>query len=186
MKAKNISPFKRWRGTRLRACRICNTGGELIECHTCKVVCHIKCGVNMPNNVQETRVIWRCQECIKEKGPTRCSFATYPIRKQIVKPHIKCTTHINSYNLDTHDTSGMQIIGLIQDISPFMEHTIENVIKKQITSAIPDGYCLFRALGKNHGIHPGEVIKYIKNKCKKMLKTKRNMALESNKNWYRQ
>jgi hypothetical protein len=66
-----------------------------------------------------------------------------------------------------------------------MEHTIEHVIKKQITSAIPDGYCLFRALGKNHGIHPGEFIKYMKNKCIKMLKTNRKMALESNEIWYK-
>ena len=88
--------------------------------------------------------------------------------------------------MDTHDTRETQITGLIQDISPFLEHTIENVIKKQITSTIPDGYGLFRALGKNHGIHPGEVITYIKNKCKKMLQTKRNMALESNENWYKQ
>ena len=139
----------------------------------------------MPNNVQETRVIWRCQECIEEKGPARCSFATYPIRKQTVESKQKLTTQIDLCTLGTHDTREAHITGLIQEISIQMEHTIENAIKEQITSAIPDGYCLFRALGKNHGIHPGEVIKYIKNKCKKMLKTKRNMALESNENWYK-
>jgi len=87
--------------------------------------------------------------------------------------------------LGTHDTREAHITGLIQEISVQMEHTIEHVIKKQITSAIPDGYCLFRALGKDHGMHPGEVIKYMKNKYVKMLETNRKIALESNEIWYK-
>jgi hypothetical protein len=65
-----------------------------------------------------------------------------------------------------------------------MEHTIEHVIKRQVTSVLPDGYCLFRALGKNHCIHPGEVTKYMKNKCMRMIQTNSKMTQENNTIWY--
>jgi len=113
MKSKNTSPFKRWRGSRLNACRVCNTGGELIECHTCKVVCHIKCSRNMPSNVQEIRVIWRCQECIQESGPTRCSFARYQANRIGIDVKSKITQSIQRQKarfdlspLRSHDTKG--------------------------------------------------------------------------------
>ena len=79
-------------------------------------------------------------------------------------------TQIHLRNLDSHDTNEGEITGQIKNISVAMEHTIEHVIKKQVISVLPDGFCLFRALGKNHNIHPGEVIKYMKNKCIKMKK----------------
>ena len=31
----------------------------------------------MPDNVREQNVIWRCEECIREDGPTKCSYAIY-------------------------------------------------------------------------------------------------------------
>jgi hypothetical protein len=131
VKSKNTSPFKRWRGSRLNTCRICKMGGELVECHTCKVVCHIKCSTHMPSNVQETRVIWRCQECIKEPGPTRCSFAIYSmkqtgpnIRSKITQSKQRHETQTDLRNLGSHDTSEGKVTGLIQDISIEMEHTI--------------------------------------------------------------
>merc|ERR1711966_321499 len=66
-----------------------------------------------------------------------------------------------------------------------LEHTIEHVIKRHIASVHPDGYCLFRALGKNHSIHPGMVAKYMKNKCRQMIQTNSKMKLESNEGWYK-
>ena len=191
VKSKNTSPFKRWRGVRLNACRICNIGGGLIECHTCKVVCHIKCSTNMPSNVQETRVIWRCQECIQELGPTKCSYAIYSkkrtgldIRSKVTQSKQRHETQTYLRNLGSHDTNEGKTTGLIQDISVEMEHTIEHVIKRQVTSVLPGGYCLFRALGKNHCIHPGEVTKYMKNKCIRMIQTNSKMKQENNIRWY--
>jgi len=74
---------------------------------------------------------------------------------------------------------------LLQDISVQMEHTMEHVIKRQVISVHPDGHCLFRALGKNHSIHPGEVTKYIKkNKCRQMVQTNSKMKQENNEIWY--
>jgi hypothetical protein len=29
----------------------------------------------MPTNVRDAKVIWRCEECVRNKGPTDCSFA---------------------------------------------------------------------------------------------------------------
>jgi len=52
---KNMCPFRRYAGIRHDACRICDEGGLLVECHTCRVACHTKCG-NMPINVQEHNV----------------------------------------------------------------------------------------------------------------------------------
>ena len=147
----------------------------------------------MPNNVQEPRVIWRCQECIRETGPTQCSFAVYTtkqieedIKSKIRKSKQRHTTQIDLRILGTHDTSEGHITGLIQEISTNMELTIEHVIKRQITSVHPDGFCLFRALGKNHHIQPGEVARYMKNKCIHMITNKMKMALESNERWYTQ
>ena len=84
------------------------------------------------------------------------------------------------WTLGTHDTREGHFTGLIQEISIEMEHTMEHVIKRQIISVHPGGYCIFRALGKNHCMHPGEVTKYMKNKCIKMIKTKQKMVQESN------
>jgi len=78
---KNMCPFRRYAGIRHDACRICDEGGLLVECHTCRVACHTKCG-NMPINVQEHNVIWRCDECIEEDGPTKCSFAIYAVKTE--------------------------------------------------------------------------------------------------------
>ena len=191
VKSRNTSPFKRWRGRRHDACRVCDKGGTLVECHTCKVACHVKCGINMPSNVLNLRVIWRCQECIQESGPTKCSFAVYPkkltgpvIRPRSTQSKQRHETQMNLRNLGSHDTNEGEITGQIKNISVAMEHTIEHVIKKQVISVLPDGFCLFRALGKNHNIHPGEVIKYMKNKCIKMIKKHSKMKLENNVLWY--
>ena len=191
VKSRNTSPFKRWRGRRHDACRVCDKGGTLVECHTCKVACHVKCGINMPSNVLNSKVIWRCQECIQESGPTKCSFAIYTkkqtrpvIRPRNTQSKQRHETQIHLRNLDSHDTNEGEITGQIKNISVAMEHTIEHVIKKQVISVLPDGFCLFRALGKNHNIHPGEVIKYMKNKCIKMIKKHSKMKLENNVLWY--
>jgi hypothetical protein len=108
----------------------------------------------MPNNVQERRVIWRCEECIEEKGPARCSFAIYQIRNKtgsdtqskITRSKQQHAIQTEPWTLGTHDTIDGQITGLIQDISVELESTIEHIIKGQIISTHPDGHCLFRAL----------------------------------------
>ena len=92
---KNLCQFRRPRGKRHNTCRVCDVGGYLVECHTCLVACHTKCGNNMQINVQEREVIWRCDEFITGDGPTNCSFAVYEtktqgtrqqkVRKQITK-----------------------------------------------------------------------------------------------------
>jgi hypothetical protein len=59
-----------------------------------------------------------------------------------------------------------------------------NDIKRQVISVHTGGYCIFRALGKNHCIHPGEVTKYMKNKCIRMIQTNSKMTQENNTIWY--
>ena len=141
--------------------------------------------------MQEIRVIWRCQECIQESGPTRCSFARYQVNRIGTDVKSKITQSLQRQkarfdlsSLRSHDTKDGYVTGLIHDMTVHMEHTIEHVIKRQIVSVHPDGYCLFRALGKNHSIHPGMVIKYMKNKCKQMIRSNDKMKLESNAGWY--
>jgi len=138
-------------------------------------------------------VIWRYEECIEEKGSTRCSFAIYQIRSKtgsdtqskIIRSKQQHAIQTEPWILGTHDIIDGQITGLIQEISVEMEYTIEHIIKGKIISAHPDGHCLFRALGKNHCINPGEVIKYMKNKCIQMMDKKQKMYIESNDDWYK-
>ena len=104
---------------------------------------------------------------------------------KIIRSKQQHATQTELWTLGTHDTIDGQITGLIQEISVEMEYTIEHIIKGKIISAHPDGHCLFRALGKNHCINPGEVIKYMKNKCIQMMDKKQKMYIESNDDWYK-
>ena len=52
---------------------------EAVEGRAAEVA--IKLGNIAPQN-EERREMWRCEECIEEKGPARCSFAIYQIRNK--------------------------------------------------------------------------------------------------------
>lgn len=187
---KNMCPFRRYAGIRHDACRICDEGGLLVECHTCRVACHTKCG-NMPINVQEHNVIWRCDECIEEDGPTKCSFAIYAVktegtRQRMVKKKLShCANKYDDVYSESHnDTERGRTVGTIRNTPEQIQVFILNVIKCKVVSVHPDGHCLRRSIGKNHNLHPGEVIKYMRNKCRKMQQQNKKMKIESDDGWY--
>ena len=39
--------------------------------------CHAQCAESMPTNVRDANVIWRCEECVRNKGQTDCSYARW-------------------------------------------------------------------------------------------------------------
>jgi hypothetical protein len=75
--ARNTSTYKRKRGFRSNHCHKCTQAGALVEYHTCNQACHAQCTESMPNNVRDEKVIWRCEECVRNKGHTDCSYTTW-------------------------------------------------------------------------------------------------------------
>ena len=189
---KNTCTHKRYRGLRFDACRVCNTGGTLVECHSCRVVCHITCGKNMPDNVREQNVIWRCEECISEDGPTKCSYAIYSKKAEeqtsyIIKKKIceeNQTNWEDVYSHSRNDTINGNETGLIGNIPEHIQMFILQTAKCRVVGVHPDGHCLRRALGKNHNLHPGQIIQYMRRKCDKLIKRKAKMKVESSDEWY--
>lgn len=81
----------------MNTCHKCKLRGALIECHTCLNSCHIQCTETMPDNVKDQKVVWRCEDCQKKKGPTNCSFSKWVVGLKhttaMVDTTVWCTQH---------------------------------------------------------------------------------------------
>ena len=110
----------------------------------------------MPVNVTDSPVIWRCEECISEDGPTNCSYAIYKkkgkertnymVRKMVCEDNKKNWEDIYSH---THnDTTNGNETGLIGNIPENIRMFILLTAKCRVVGVHPDGHCLRRALGK--------------------------------------
>ncbi len=74
--------------------------------------------------------------------------------------------------------------GLIGNIPEHIQIFVMRTAKCRVVGVHPDGHCLRRALGKNHNLHPGQIIQYMRKKCDKMIKRKEKMRVESSEEWY--
>jgi hypothetical protein len=104
------------------------------------------------------------------------------IKKEICEDNKKNWEDVysNSYN----DTVNGNETGLIGNIPEHIQIFVMRTAKCRVVGVHPDGHCLRRALGKNHNLHPGQIIQYMRKKCDKMIKRKEKMRVESSEEWY--
>ena len=70
------------------------------------------------------------------------------------------------------------------DIPNNVTQFIENELKGRIVTTHPDGPCVRRAIGKIWNLHPGQVIKYMGEKCKKLMEQNIMTEWENEVEWY--
>jgi hypothetical protein len=103
------------------------------------------------------------------------------VRKTL--PH--CANKYGGVYSESHnDTKTRWTVGTIRNTPEQIQIFILKVIKGKVVGVHPDGHCLRRSIGKNHNLHPGEVIKYMRNKCMKMQQQNKKMKIESDDGWY--
>ena len=68
-----------------------------------------------------------------------------------------------------NDKRGGRTTGRVVDIPNNITQFIENEFKGRIVTTHPDGHCVRRAIRKIWNLHPGQVIKYMGEKCKKLM-----------------
>ena len=88
------------------------------------------------------------------------------------------------YSQSHNDTVNDSETGLIENIPKNIQIFILQTAKCRVVGVHPDGHCLRRALGKNHNLHPGQIIQYMRNKCHKMIQQNKKMKVESSEEWY--
>ena len=181
---KNKCKFKRTRGKHDDVCTVCMKGGTLVECHTCVRSCHIECSPSMPLNVTARKVIWRCSECISDMGPTNCSFSVFRERTIKRRRHTG-TLHGPDTHIQAHDTRpGTNTpTGEVIDVTINIECFISSIYGR-IVYTHPDGHCLRRAMAKIWNLQPGQLVRYLRNKCTKMIKAETYLKCQSDAAWY--
>ena len=70
------------------------------------------------------------------------------------------------------------------DIPNNITQFIENELKGRIVTTHPDGHCVRRAIGKIWNLHPGQVIEYMGEKCKKLMEQNIMTEWENEVEWY--
>jgi hypothetical protein len=85
-----------------------------------------------------------------------------------------------------HDTCRRtgKAVGAVNDVQQSVSNFVQNTLHEKILYTHPDGHCLRRPIGKIYGMHPGEVIQYMRKKCKKMIDNDQRLYIEGNESWY--
>jgi hypothetical protein len=176
---RKVHRWKRFPGNHDNVCDTCNEGGHLVECHTCSRVCHIHCAANMPSNVQDTHVIWRCHLCETEHGPTRPTQQTANTTPQTTSlPPPRTQAPLEPLGDDDSDTTGRITpeLGIQRIFTKIGKHTVITIHT--------DGHCLRRAIAKLNMLHPGQVVRYIRRKCEDILLKGQRLHMEPDITWY--
>ena len=159
---------KRLRGKRDNICAKCHHGGRLVECDTCTEVYHRECDADMPRDVEQPQIEYHCPTCRQEGHHT------------IQPPEQHRQDSLPGLLADAHqqDDSDGEVT-----ISEKIRAFIQNIQGRKII-VLGDGHCLRRCIGKLMGLHPGEIVRYMRNKCKQMVDNQEKLLVESDYGWY--
>ncbi|HIB76237.1 MAG TPA: hypothetical protein EYO58_01200, partial [Flavobacteriales bacterium] len=145
----------------------------------------------------DKEVIWRCEGCVQEDGPTGCSYAKFDDNREkqhrqnnmARKQHTTITRKSvmdQQGSIQMHDTCSRtgQPIGKVLHVPQQVEEFINTILQGEIVYSHPDGHCLRRSIAKIYNLHPGVVIQYMRKKCAKLMQAQTYMHCEQNQTWY--
>jgi hypothetical protein len=98
---------------------------------------------------------------------------------------VDCTTAVPCHR--THDTCNRtgRPVGAVTDVPDIVRAFVKRTLHGEMLYTHPDGHCLRRSIGKIYGIHPGEVIQHMREKCSDMINNAQFLSMESDEEWYK-
>ena len=122
----------------------------------------------MPRDVEQPQIEYHCPTCRQEGHHT------------IQPPEQHRQDSLPGLLADAHqqDDSDGEVT-----ISEKIRAFIQNIQGRKII-VLGDGHCLRRCIGKLMGLHPGEIVRYMRNKCKQMVDNQEKLLVESDYGWY--